>query len=180
MFFSNFLRSRYSKYTISRSLFFLPMFWGFDIRKFYKINPYYNYNLLKESVGFISLLANTQLGSAIFNVYDIESGKTYGVSPGSYCIYNDYYVDYSLTSILLPSKQEVKITVLSPVIYGRPANIFSKFVKIGKAANRFLLKKKKINVRGVAMNPVDHPNGGRSKVKKPFLTPWGRIAKKGK
>jgi large subunit ribosomal protein L2 len=36
-----------------------------------------------------------------------------------------------------------------------------------------LHKKKKINVRGVAMNPVDHPNGGRTKAKQPEKSPWG-------
>lgn len=40
-----------------------------------------------------------------------------------------------------------------------------------------LHKKKPINVRGVAMNPVDHPNGGRTKAKQPEKSPWGWIAK---
>jgi ribosomal protein L2 len=35
-------------------------------------------------------------------------------------------------------------------------------------------------VRGVAMNPVDHPNGGRTKSCSPELSPWGWIAKKNK
>jgi ribosomal protein L2 len=35
-------------------------------------------------------------------------------------------------------------------------------------------------VRGVAKNPVDHPNGGRSKTKQPLKTPWGLIAKHNK
>ena len=30
-----------------------------------------------------------------------------------------------------------------------------------------------IAVRGVAKNPVDHPNGGRTKAKQPELSPWG-------
>lgn len=175
-----FYRARYEKFLISGSLFFLPMFWGFDIRRRYNVNPFMVYNSLKDLIGFISILANIFVGSSVFNVYDFESGRTFGVSPGSYCVFNDYYRDYNITSIVLPSKYEIKLNSLCSVIYGRPANIFSKFVKIGKAANRFYLKKKKVNVRGVAMNPVDHPNGGRSKVKKPFLTPWGKIAKKGK
>jgi ribosomal protein L2 len=29
----------------------------------------------------------------------------------------------------------------------------------------------------VAMNPVDHPHGGRTKTNSPELTPWGKIAK---
>jgi ribosomal protein L2 len=30
------------------------------------------------------------------------------------------------------------------------------------------------------MNPVDHPNGGRSNTKQPLKNPWGRPAKKNK
>jgi ribosomal protein L2 len=30
------------------------------------------------------------------------------------------------------------------------------------------------------MNPVDHPNGGRTKSCSPELSPWGWIAKKNK
>jgi ribosomal protein L2 len=40
----------------------------------------------------------------------------------------------------------------------------------GKWGNSFSLKKK-INVRGVAMNPVDHPNGGRTKTVQPERSP---------
>ena len=36
---------------------------------------------------------------------------------------------------------------------------------------------KKIMVRGVAKNPVDHPNGGRTKAKQPEKSPWGWVAK---
>lgn len=39
---------------------------------------------------------------------------------------------------------------------------------------------KVIAVRGVAKNPVDHPNGGRTKAKQPELSPWGWIAKRNK
>lgn len=40
--------------------------------------------------------------------------------------------------------------------------------------------KKKITVRGVAQNPIDHPNGGRAKAKQPERSPWGWIAKHNK
>lgn len=45
--------------------------------------------------------------------------------------------------------------------------------KWGYSLHRF----KKVSVRGVAMNPVDHPNGGRTKAKQPEKSPWGWIAK---
>ena len=40
--------------------------------------------------------------------------------------------------------------------------------------------KKKITVRGVAKNPIDHPNGGRTKTKQPERSPWGWTAKHNK
>lgn len=36
---------------------------------------------------------------------------------------------------------------------------------------------KKPHVRGVAMNPVDHPHGGRAKAVKYQVTPWGKTTK---
>ena len=32
-------------------------------------------------------------------------------------------------------------------------------------------------VRGVAMNPVDHPHGGRTNGGRPSCTPWGKPTK---
>lgn len=37
---------------------------------------------------------------------------------------------------------------------------------------------RKSKVRGVAMNPVDHPHGGRTKAIKYPRTPWGKTTKK--
>ena len=35
----------------------------------------------------------------------------------------------------------------------------------------------KQNVRGIAMNPIDHPHGGRTKTVKYPRTPWGKTTK---
>jgi len=81
-----------------------------------------------------------------------------------------------LVQIKLPSN---KLYLFSKTTYchiGKNNNFFNnKFIegKWGLANN----KTKVINVRGVAKNPVDHPNGGRTKAKQPEKTPWGLIAK---
>ena len=36
---------------------------------------------------------------------------------------------------------------------------------------------KRPTVRSIAMNPVDHPNGGRTKGGKHWATPWGKPTK---
>ena len=47
---------------------------------------------------------------------------------------------------------------------------------IGKAGrNRW--KGKRSTVRSIAMNPIDHPNGGRTKGGKHWATPWGKPTK---
>jgi len=33
------------------------------------------------------------------------------------------------------------------------------------------------SVRGIAMNPVDHPHGGRTNGGRPSVTPYGKITK---
>lgn len=43
-----------------------------------------------------------------------------------------------------------------------------------------ILPRVRCKVRGIAKNPVDHPNGGNSNTKGSFKTPWGKIAKFGK
>jgi len=59
--------------------------------------------------------------------------------------------------------------------------VFPKFQLTGYQSNILRKSKKiKIKVRGIAKNPVDHPNGGRTNVKNPLRTPWGFIAKSSK
>lgn len=60
--------------------------------------------------------------------------------------------------------------------YGRNVNLKLHTVVIGKAGINRNLGKNSI-VRGVAKNPVDHPNGGRTKSCKPERSPWGWVAK---
>ena len=65
----------------------------------------------------------------------------------------------------------------STCFIGRNSNVYDKYSVLGNYKNNFFLKKKQ-SVRGVAMNPVDHPHGGRTKTNKPEVSPWGWIAKK--
>lgn len=55
-------------------------------------------------------------------------------------------------------------------------NILKKSLKSNKSGEKRLSGFKSI-VRGVAMNPVDHPHGGRTKSIKYPRTPWGKTTK---
>lgn len=84
-----------------------------------------------------------------------------------------------LVYVELPSKQ-LKLFAYNTFCFFAPMkNLFLHKLVEGKWS--FIKTPKKlINVRGVAKNPVDHPNGGRTKAKQPELSPWGWIAKHNK
>lgn len=70
----------------------------------------------------------------------------------------------------MPSKQQLLVTKNTKVYVGQNQNFRTNELVEGKWGASFSLKKK-INVRGVAMNPVDHPNGGRTKTVQPERSP---------
>jgi len=59
---------------------------------------------------------------------------------------------------------------------GIVSNIYNNQIQLYKAGQNRLLGKKPI-VRGIAMNPVDHPHGGRTNGGIPPKTPWGALTK---
>ncbi len=84
-------------------------------------------------------------------------------------------------TIRMPSSEDRLIHVECSATIGQVGNVDFSHVKIGKAGrNRWLGKRP--TVRGVAMNPVDHPHGGgegRSSGGRHPVTPWG-VPTKGK
>lgn len=104
---------------------------------------------------------------------------TFAKSSGTGCIKLKAKKTVKLIVVELPS---AKLYYYQPAVrcfIGKNTNFFmNKFVegKWGTSTHKF----KKIVTRGVAMNPVDHPNGGRTKAKQPEKSPWGWIAKKSK
>jgi len=84
------------------------------------------------------------------------------------------YVDkkLQLAFIQLPSKIKKFFSSSSFVFLGQMALMDKKFYYNTKSGywRNFGLKSQ---VRGVAMNPVDHPHGGRTKAVKFQKTPWG-------
>lgn len=78
--------------------------------------------------------------------------------------------------IQLPSTTKKIFSYYSFVLLGRLSLATNKYFTNGKAGywRRFGVKP---TVRGVAMNPVDHPHGGRTKAIKYPRTPWGKTTK---
>jgi large subunit ribosomal protein L2 len=74
--------------------------------------------------------------------------------------------------VKLPSNKKVELPVNWTATIGTISNeIFINNV-IGKAGRNRNNGRRPV-VRGIAMNPVDHPHGGRTNGGRPSVTPWG-------
>lgn len=81
-----------------------------------------------------------------------------------------------ICKIRVPSGQILDFSLKNVATLGSNSNKNHNFCKIGKAGiNRN--KNIRPSVRGIAMNPVDHPHGGRSNGGKQPTTPWGKLTK---
>jgi large subunit ribosomal protein L2 len=121
-------------------------------------------------------LANIPLGTVIHNIElrPGEGGKlvrSAGVSAQLMAKEDDY------AQVRMPSGEVRKILMTCRASIGQLGNLEHENVVIGKAG-RIRHMGKRPSVRGVAMNPVDHPHGGgeaRSTSGRPPTTPWGQM-----
>ena len=78
--------------------------------------------------------------------------------------------------IVSPAGFKFRISLNCRAILGRNSNILACWSRRGSAGFTRHLGIRP-TVRGVAMNPVDHPHGGRTKTNQPEVSPWGWVAK---
>ena len=79
----------------------------------------------------------------------------------------------TISKLRLPSGLIIPLSSSCLATLGIISNKFHRLIVIGKAG-RNVLKGFKSKVRGVAMNPVDHPHGGRTNGGCSWVTPWGK------
>lgn len=80
--------------------------------------------------------------------------------------------------IRLPSSEVRLVSIRCRATIGQVGNVEHENITIGKAGRSRWMGKRP-SVRGVAMNPCDHPHGGgeaRSTPGRPSTTPWGKPA----
>ena len=130
--------------------------------------------------GNCTTLENIPTGTRIHNI-ELKENKGGQIvrSAGAYARLNAKEGNYA--QVHLPSGEVRMIHLKCKATIGRVGNEKHADVKIGKAGRtRWMGRRPK--VRGVAMNPVDHPMGGgegRSSGGRQPCTPWG-IQTKGK
>jgi len=127
------------------------------------------------NLGYRILLQNIPTGS-IFHSLSFKNTIKYARSAGTSCQLIQKLANNC--KVKLPSGAVVDVDAQSFGTLGSISNPQQNLISIGKAGkNR--LKGIRPTVRGIAMNPVDHPHGGRTNGGRPSVTPWG-IPTKGK
>ena len=129
-------------------------------------------------VGCVMPLAKIPLGTAIHNI-ELKPGKGGQVvrSAGSSAQITGRDAGYAM--VRLPSGEVRLILAQCMATIGVVSNSDRKNIKIGKAGRNRWLGKRPV-VRGVAMNPIDHPHGGgegKSSGGRHPVTPWGKPTK---
>jgi len=119
-------------------------------------------------------LKNIPLGTNVHNVeLNVGHGGQLARTAGSYARLMAKEGKYA--QIKLPSGEVRMVLVNCKATIGQVGNLDHENITIGKAGrNRWLGKRPR--VRGVAMNPVDHPHGGgegKSSGGRHPVTPWG-------
>jgi len=128
-------------------------------------------NISEIKTGYRLQLKKIPIGSLISNVSTTLSiyGK-YAKSAGTFA--QLVQKGEKMAKIKLPSNKTMQVPINSLASLGIVSNENYKNILIGKAGRARNLGRRPI-VRGIAMNPVDHPHGGRTNGGRPSVTPWG-------
>lgn len=149
------------------------LFNGYIVRTPRDLHFYYK----KYKIGFCVFVYTLPVNSVFFNI-ELEPGKggKYIRAAGTFGLLIRKDFNKKFIFVKLPTGKLCILTWECLVTLGRTSNYLHNREFITRAGiNRN--KGIRPTVRGVAMNPVDHPHGGRTKTVSPEVTPWGKIAK---
>lgn len=123
-------------------------------------------------------MRNIPVGTIIHNI-EMKPGRGGQIAraAGAYAQLVGKDAGYALLRLSSGEQRMVRAECLATV--GAVSNPDNKNIKLGKAGRRRWLGKRP-SVRGVAMNPIDHPHGGgegRTSGGRHPVTPWGKPTK---
>ena len=127
-------------------------------------------------LGYRTWLRNIPVGSFVNNLSIKPAARAkYVRSAGS----RGQIIQKSFSGLKVRFSSGVVMTLSNSAIgtIGNNSNIQNKHTSLGKAG-RLRLMGKRPSVRGIAMNPVDHPHGGKGNGGR-ALTPWAKNTKGG-
>ncbi|NOX20962.1 MAG: 50S ribosomal protein L2 [Nitrospirae bacterium] len=126
-------------------------------------------------VGNALPLKNIPLGTFIHNI-ELRPGEGGKLARSAGVQAQLVAKDEKYAQVKLASGEVRLIPIKCMATIGQVSNVDHENIDLGKAGRRRWLGRRPI-VRGVAMNPVDHPLGGgegRSSGGRPACTPWGK------
>ena len=152
---------------------FTPLFHALDFKfkELFLTKPF-----LKITTSyFLIFMLRKNIPVSFLELYPLK-GVQYARSAGSKALIlkMDTRTGYSL--VKLPSGLKKVFSIFSLASPGLPSLLPPKSCHSTKAGDSIRAGRKP-TVRGVAMNPVDHPHGGRTKAIKYPRTPWGKTTK---
>jgi large subunit ribosomal protein L2 len=123
-------------------------------------------------------MRNIPVGTIIHNV-EMKPGKGGQIAraAGAYVQLVGKDAGYALLRVASGEQRMVRAECMATI--GAVSNPDNKNIKLGKAGRKRWMGKRP-SVRGVAMNPVDHPHGGgegRTSGGRHPVTPWGKPTK---
>jgi ribosomal protein L2 len=116
-------------------------------------------------------LENVPNGGIVCQIFNFSCNRVIFIrSSGTKAVKNRELRKRKLISLDMPSGISKLFSLYTVCFYSAITNLFLNKSVYGKwgISDKY---KKKIVVRGVAMNCVDHPNGGRTKTNQPELSP---------
>jgi large subunit ribosomal protein L2 len=120
-------------------------------------------------------LAAMPIGTIVHNV-EMKPGKGGQVARSAGSFVQLVGRDSGYAVLKLNSGETRKVSAECMATVGAVSNPDHMNTVVGKAGRTRLLGRRP-TVRSIAMNPVDHPNGGRTKGGKHWATPWGKPTK---
>jgi large subunit ribosomal protein L2 len=143
-----------------------------DILYFFKHRP------MRFINGHSALLRDMPQGNIIYNLENLPYlGGRLIRSAGCFGVF--LKIENNVSYIKIPSGRVFNLSIYCTAHIGVVSNKNYKFRNYGKAGRMRWLGYRP-HVRGVAMNPVDHPHGGGEGKKSPRvcpLSPWGKPTK---
>ena len=125
-------------------------------------------------------MSQATLGSFIHNIESYPGGGGKLVrSAGTFAQLVQKFEDKGVCLVRLPSGRQYLLDLQCRATVGVVSNTSHNTQKLTKAGQSRWLGRRPV-VRGVAMNPIDHPHGGgegRTKGGRPSVSPWGKPTK---
>lgn len=138
----------------------------------------YNFTYCEPKLGNTTLLDCIPLGTIIHNVqFKFNSKTKFSIAAGTYSQIIQKFQNNCLIRLSSGQLRYFPLNIFGT--FGRTSNSEHQLRNYGKAG-RIRWLNKRPTVRGVAMNPIDHPHGGgqgKTSAGRPSVTPWGKLTK---